>query len=61
MAAIAAIGAILAYQEQKKEIRRLRFNDEQAQIELSISRDDQTFFNLLDLFQKVVAATDIQE
>ncbi|WP_404371712.1 putative phage abortive infection protein [Sphingomonas sp. MMS24-J45] len=60
MAAAAAVSALLAWNIQRNEVLRLRSNDEQAKNDLEINRDDQTFFNLLRMFQDVVAATDIQ-
>jgi len=60
MGALAATGAFLAWGEQRREIHRLRLNDEQAKEDLAISRDEQTFFNLLKMFQEIVALTDIQ-
>lgn len=60
MGALAATGAFLAWNEQRREVARLRENDEQAKSDLAINRDDQTFFNLLKLFQEIVALTDIQ-
>lgn len=60
MAAAAAIGAFLAWNEQRREVTRLRGNDDQAKYDLAINRDDQTFFNLVRMFQEIVSATDIQ-
>src|ERR1700733_4032054 len=53
MGAAAAIGAFLAWNEQRREVARLRANDEQSKNDLLISRDDQTFFNMVRMFQDI--------
>lgn len=60
MGGAAALGAFLAWNEQRQEVKRLRANDEQAKNDLAINRDDQTFFNLIRMFQEIVSLTDIQ-
>jgi hypothetical protein len=60
MAAAAAVSALFALREQRDEVRRLRAGDVEAKIAQRVSRDEQTFFNLLDLFRDVVSRTDIQ-
>jgi hypothetical protein len=59
MASVAALSAISALQEQRTEIQRLKDHQKKEASESAKRAFEQTFFNLVDLFQRVVSGIDI--